>query len=430
MKISTYTSCIKVASRHTIIYNSFTGRFIVVRDHVWDTDKLKEIVCGTTQESFHRQLRAAGVMIDDDTDEYTLLRDRIEQADNNSHEFILHINPTLDCNFRCWYCYENHISGSEMKEGTIKATESLIFKILSNPKIQTLNLGFFGGEPLLYFHKIARPIIEHTASVCTQLDKKLHVHFTSNGALLNDRIIDYMSQYNCGFQITLDGDREMHARTRFYKNGEGSVEKIVGNILKLLSAGLTVIVRINYTSSNIDSISSMKQYFETVSTEQKRYLQFDFQRVWQDKEREDDTEEKIKNIRNSFSSDGFLVCANYLARDIRESCYGDKVNHAIINYNGDVFGCTARDFTPQNRIGILDPSGRIVYDKEIYARRMNSKFTKPICHKCRIAPICGGGCRQRALDAVDSPYCSMGYSEEDIDSMITDIFEYTFALKP
>lgn len=34
-----------------------------------------------------------------------------------------------------------------------------------------------------------------------------------------------------------------------------------------------------------------------------------------------------------------------------------------------------------------------------------------------------------ALEDIDSPYCSMGYSEEDIDSIITDIFEYTFALK-
>ena len=431
MKTSIYNSYININSRHTLIYNSFKGSFVVVRDQLWDGEKIKnEVSKDKPHDKFYNQLCEAGILINDEIDESVLLKNRIDLADNNTSEFILHINPTLDCNFKCWYCYENHIPRSLMKEETLKSIQNLISNILSDDKIKTFDLGFFGGEPLLYFNKISKPIIDFAESICRKKSKDLHIHFTTNGSLLTQQTIEYLSRFNCGFQITLDGGKEMHDKTRFYKNGGGSFEKIICNIIKLLTAGLTVIVRINYTSKNVDSVAQIKGFFENLSMENRKYLRFDFQRVWQDKDLEDNTEEKIKKIRKTFREDGFSVLANYIPRDIRESCYGDKVNHALINYNGDVFGCTARDFTHQNRIGVLAPSGNIIYDKEKYDLRMNSKFSKPICRKCRIAPVCGGGCRQRALEAVESPLCSMGYSEADIDGIVTEIFEHTFGLNP
>lgn len=112
--------------------------------------------------------------------------------------------------------------------------------------------------------------------------------------------------------------------------------------------------------------------------------------------------------------------------NVMQSCYGDKTNHVLINYQGDLFGCTARDFTNENRIGYLDDQGTPHYDKEkIHIRRV-AKLGKAICKNCRIAPICGGGCRQKASEAFDYESCTMGYSEEDIDNKILDIFEYEF----
>lgn len=94
----------------------------------------------------------------------------------------------------------------------------------------------------------------------------------------------------------------------------------------------------------------------------------------------------------------------------------------------DVFGCIARDFTKENRVGVLDQSGVIIYDNEKVNKRKKAKLYKSICKSCRIAPICGGGCRQRAYELMNRDGCSMGYSEKDIDEIITDIFEYEFGL--
>ena len=50
----------------------------------------------------------------------------IEYVDNDDSTFELIINPTLDCNFHCWYCYENHLKGSKMDEGIVSAITTLI----------------------------------------------------------------------------------------------------------------------------------------------------------------------------------------------------------------------------------------------------------------------------------------------------------------
>lgn len=430
MKLSIYNSILIINDKHTLLYNSFSGKFVVVRNQLVNFSDLLTDGFLCNFPSLHNQLLDAGIIVNTDVDEIALLKERISNADNNENEYILHINPTLDCNFRCWYCYENHITNSKMSQEILNSTLSYIHSILKRPSIKSFELGFFGGEPLFYFNNIAKKIISYTHSLCATLGVSLHIHFTSNGALLNDHIIQFLKQYSCGFQITLDGGKTFHDKTRFFKNNNGSYDLIVKNIFCLASSKIDVIVRVNYTSENIDSINSIFKSFENITDDIKKYLRFDFQRVWQDKTtRIDETETKIKSVRKQFIDNGFIVLSNYIPHDVRNSCYGDKVNHILINYNGDVFGCTARDFTSDNSIGKLDSFGEIHFNPVVVHHRNTAKYSKPICLNCRIAPICGGGCKQRALEARLSDECTFNYSEEDIDNIILDIFEYSFNLK-
>lgn len=378
----------------------------------------------------YQQLSDAGIIVDESLDEVLRLRTLIEDTDNNSNEYILHINPTLDCNFNCWYCYENHIPHSCMNTEVLNGTLRYIESVLHNSEIKTFELGFFGGEPLFYFNRIAKTVISHVAGMCAKNQVYLHVHFTSNGALLNDGIIAFLSQFNCGFQITLDGGKDEHDRTRYNKSSNGSYDIIVNNIIKLSLAKIDTIVRVNYTSSNIDSVSTILGSFNNISSINRKYIKFDFQRVWQDRNcLNDETEHKIRGIRLKFQSAGFIVLANYIPHDVTDSCYGDKINHVLINYNGDVFGCTARDFTIENRIGQLDAKGVIHFNNGLVNKRNNSKLSKSICQNCRIAPLCGGGCKQRAIEDNYDDRCTLEYSESDMDGIILDIFKHSFNLK-
>lgn len=432
MKISIYTSVIHIQDKHTLIYNSLSGKFIIVKNRCLDLKDLDNLYAQEDSGTFSDQLRDAEVVIEDTRDEITILTDRIKDADRNKNEFILHVNPTLDCNFSCWYCYENHIRKSGMDSNTIKNVADLISRILEKEEIKKLHLSFFGGEPLLYFKDIVKVLITHSANTSEILDKKLSVSFTSNGSLLNSDMINFLSEFDCSFQITLDGGRERHNGTRYFQNKKGSYDLILTNILKLLKAGIKVLVRVNYTGENIDSVESILHDFADVDPKYKDILSFDFQRVWQDtSDRNDQCETKIKRTRLLFADNGLRVMHNYLRQDVRNSCYGDKENHALVNYNGDVFACTARDFNENNRIGILKSEGVIEYETEKLKKRNNSKFSRKVCKTCRIAPVCGGGCKQKAMETDDYNHggCPLGFTSEDIDDMILEIMEYLINFK-
>lgn len=430
MKVSTYTSILHINNRHTLLFNAFTQKFVIVRNKVIDLSNNNILSLSAEFPDLYQQLTDAEIIVDESLDEVLRLRKLIIDSDNNASEYILHINPTLDCNFNCWYCYENHIPHSRMDTEVLNGTLRYIDSVLQNPEIKTFELGFFGGEPLFHFNRIAKTVISHVADICTKNQVYLHVHFTSNGALLTDEIIAFLSQFNCGFQITLDGGKDEHDRTRYNKSSNGSYDIIINNIIKLSLAKIDTIVRVNYTSTNIDSVWSILDSFSDIPSINRQYIKFDFQRVWQDRSySNDETGHKIRDIRQKFQRAGYIVLANYIPHNVTDSCYGDKINHILINYNGDVFGCTARDFTIENRIGQLDSKGVIHFNNELVDKRNNSKLSKSVCQNCRIAPLCGGGCKQRAIEDNYDDRCTLEYSESDMDRIILDIFKHSFNLK-
>lgn len=422
MKFSKYTSYIKLDDCRFLLFNAFTRTFVTITDKNLDINNIQPEDIKSKSSQLFTNLVEAGMLVEDALDELSVLKRLIIDYDNNSSEYILHINPTLDCNFNCWYCYENHIPKSRMSQETLRSVKIYISNILDNKQIRTLELGFFGGEPLLYFNGIAKEIILHANDVCFRNNQTLNIHFTSNGSLISEEQIKFLSKFSCGFQITIDGDKPSHDKTRFYRNGIGSYDIIIRNILRLINAGINVIVRVNYTNENIDGITSILDSLKNIPESQKEHIKFDFQKVWQD-DKNNLTEDKIRMIRNLFSHQGFIVLKNYLHQHIGQSCYGDKVNHVLINYQGDLFGCTARDFTNHNRLGYLDNHGEAHYDSEKMRIRKMAKLGKSICCNCRIAPICGGGCSQKCYESINSDGCNMGYTEDDIDNKILDIFE-------
>lgn len=55
-------------------------------------------------------------MVEDDVVEENKVIDTWKAADKNRDSYNIFINPTLDCNLHCWYCYEKHIKHSLLDE--------------------------------------------------------------------------------------------------------------------------------------------------------------------------------------------------------------------------------------------------------------------------------------------------------------------------
>ena len=299
----------------------------------------------------------------------------------------------------------------------------------NNMELENLSLGFFGGEPLLEFYDVVHPLISTINALCNKYNKKLSVNFTSNGFLISQDIINTLKNYDCSFQITLDGGKSHHDTTRFQKGGLGSFDKILNNIFTLIENGIKVTLRVNYTKENISSVSDIVSILRGLPNEVRPYLQIDLQRVWQDfavNNPYDNTYFIAKGFRKELIASGFPVFNNKTLDTVRNSCYGDKHNHVLINYNGDVFMCTARDFTQDERYGILNIDGSIEFNKDKIELRRNSKFVKEVCKRCRIAPRCGGGCRTQAVEQFHIERCLYVYDDNIIDDIILEIFDERF----
>lgn len=253
---------------------------------------------------------------------------------------------------------------------------------------------------------------------------------TSNGSLFSKDIIDDLSQYNIsGIQITLDGCREDHNKVRKSSKGQDSYNTIITNIKELLRNRIHVTLRINYTIRNIDKVLYIKDDFMDINDSMKSFLSINMQRIWQDKDSHPDSDfkDQMDNIVYGFRNAGFNIYY-YVDDKITYSCYADKMNEALINYNGDVFKCTARDFKSENRYGYLNNNGEIVWNTKLLDDRKKVRFKNKSCFNCRIAPMCSGGCSQVVVENRNKDYCVYGYSEQKKDGIILDHFENAYML--
>lgn len=425
MKFSRYNSIVTLTGKYKLLYNALYDEYVVF-DSLLDTAKWinEDLSVDSAQipDSFRRKAEEGKCLIADEVDELQEFKERVKEIEQNQDMFLLTINPTVNCNFRCWYCYEDHIKGTYMDGVTLHKVMNLIDTVIDdNKELKYFSLSFFGGEPLLYYKQVVKPLIVHFRKACEQNRIGSGIGFTSNGYLLTSEMIGFFKEQHIeSFQITLDGCREEHNQVRFGSGAKGSYDKILDNVKLLLDAHIYVSLRINYTAKNILKIKNVLKDIEDITSELRHFLNINFQRVWQDENNAAGIEEIIYETLESFRRKGFSVSKRH-SDYLRQTCYADKKNQAVINYNGDVFKCTARDFRPERREGFLNENGEIIWENDALEKRMSTKFRNKPCLHCRIAPICNGGCTQQALEH-DKEYCMTGFSEQKKDEIILDRF--------
>jgi uncharacterized protein len=414
MKNSQFNYFLKYDDSH-ILYNTLSNKLLLLDQTLVDLYKAakdnKEIDgLSKYHPSFYKKLMDDKFIVADTVDEKEEIRRIMHAIDGDESQYYLIINPTMNCNFKCWYCYESHIKESKMGEQTIHHIVQHLANVLeSNKKIKNVTIGWFGGEPLLYFNNVMLPIMQEVDIIA----KKHNVHFnqnmTTNGFLIKDKMIPYFQEYNLmSFQITLDGNRFLHDTVRFVSKSRGSYDDIVANIKLLAKNKLPVTTRINYTKTTLKDIEEIYEDFKDLSTEDLKYLDISFHQIWQDKEK--NLNDRVDDLVEFFRERGINSFNSYVPNTLFGSCYADKKNHATINYDGNVFKCTARDFNSKNREGVLKDNGEIDWNEK-FQNRMEIKLKNKPCHSCGILPLCNGGCSQIAIEANGQDFCVYEYDE-------------------
>jgi uncharacterized protein len=399
-----------------ILYNTYTGSFLELESIQYDflrfsrEDKEIEIFLKYDPDFGYKMIKK-GFIVDKNRDEPNAIKEvqkRIDLKDDRIYQ--LTINPTMNCNFKCWYCYEDHLKGSKMTPDTLKNLKAFIKNIVcSMPNLKSFHISWFGGEPLLFFKTVIKPIMNFTNDLFINSDIRLETDFTTNGFLINDDMIKEFGCYKINnFQITLDGHREFHNNVRFVNEKRGSYDDIVNNILKLCRHGFPVTLRINFTKLNLDSVEFIVGDIESLEPEYRKKMSITFHKVWQEEDL--NLGNKVKQLIFFFRERGFNVADGDVPNNLWNSCYADKKNQATINYNGEVYKCTARKFLSEAKEGDLQDDGTIAWNEKYY-KRLDSKFKNKPCLSCSILPICNGGCSQLAIENEGKDYCVYGFDE-------------------
>lgn len=418
-KLNKFTNFI-IDGDNTILFNLQTETFIVlnyelsriVNSYKDDIGALKN----KHLELFQQMLKQEFI-IPSERDEVASMIAEWKRQDNDPSYFGMIINPTLDCNLRCWYCYEEHKKKSIMHTKVINAIHRLIEKKVFLPQMRNLNISFFGGEPLLCFEDIVLPILSFAANKCKEHKLNLNSNFTTNGVLLTNTMLTKLEQIGltspATFQISLDGNRNYHNHSRIGANHEPTYDIIIKNIIDAASRQHTVSVRLNYTAGNAQTFVDILDDFGKLPSEIKKFIIFNFQQIWQDQT--NDIHERIEKLKELFRNEHFIVESDRINH--RHNCYADKENNIVINSDGNIFKCTARDFIPKNREGYLSEEGNIIWNTN-FEKRMAVKYSNPTCLKCKVLPICNGGCSQSKLEEVQYGCCYRRMNEYEKDQLI------------
>ena len=152
------------------------------------------------------------------------------------------------------------------------------------------------------------------------------------------------------------------------------------------------------------------------------------QRIWQHEESDIDTGVLIEAV-NYINKHKFVINTFYSTNNFH-SCYADNYNQAVINYNGDVYKCTARNFSSERPLGHLNSLGIIEWDTDEIKKRLSLKIPTK-CRYCKLLPICPGICSQKLFEnkQTDEISCPYNKSLNENDIILLNIKQQLIARK-
>lgn len=156
----------------------------------------------------------------------------------NSKTIIFEVTDA--CNLNCRYCiygelYE-HYDTRKSKNLSLKTAKNLLdyisnfwYSRLNISKEKQVNIGFYGGEPLLNFALISE--IVNYAKARFSKDFELSFTMTTNCVKLH-YYMDYLVKCNFHLLLSIDGNR-FNNSYRIFQNSKNSFDKVFNNIIKL-----------------------------------------------------------------------------------------------------------------------------------------------------------------------------------------------------
>lgn len=152
-------------------------------------------------------------------------------------EVILKVSER--CNINCKYCYffddrnlDFNARPAIISNETIQHLVRYLVDAIKMHDIETLQIDFHGGEPLLMKkHRFEEMCNQITKDINSIVDLRLSLQ--TNGILIDDEWIDIFEKYDIYVGVSLDGTAEINDLNRVDHKGMGTYHRVVKGIKKL-----------------------------------------------------------------------------------------------------------------------------------------------------------------------------------------------------
>ena len=397
MKESRFNLYFNAQDGTRLAFNSLSGGLAIVDD---DYKRLiTSIARGEPINGLESVLSAAkygNFIVDADKDEVLDYETKRLAQFFNAQAIGLTIAPTLDCNFKCVYCYETRRRGN-MSEGTQHSIINYVKRY--NGRFNDVEVTWYGGEPLLCMPIISN-LSKELINICKERAAVYHAFIITNGFLITQKVVDEFKRCKItGAQVTIDGPREVHESRRVNRSGSGSFDSIVSNVNLLLKNGVDVIVRINVDKSNEKDVGTLIEYLSKELVSKKVKITFGQVSAYT---------ESCKGIESSCFGNEEFACKMLDFYRLLEKCgFGESnkfpypnvklcyccaehVSSFVIDPEGNLYKCWNDVGNGNLAVGNINDQS---FDFANYkcGRWLLRQLPKK-CKECNVLPICAGGC--------------------------------------
>lgn len=392
-----------------IVHNLLSNDGILVKAH--EMEWIQFIFVDPDSHSRHSYFHTfvdIGMIITKETDEFEIIKKKkSEFLNKNKNILTLTIIPTYQCNFRCIYCWEDTKNSNDSMNADVQ--NSLLNYIDSNiENFSSLNIDWFGGEPLMAF-----PVIENLSKqidlICKSHQKPYFCSLTTNGYLLNLKRFRFLIQHHTRFfQVTLDGPPALHDYNRPLKQRTIGFEKgtfeIITNNLRMIRDNVKerffqFVIRMNVTQDTPKYVDEFLQFYYDEFAGDSRFKVYAQPVEEHNRVRESDMAEKYMNPNDNFIEDLFGMCLerNIRTATIRMDRCGDlmcKARHRhsyFVNSDGRFYKCDME--MKEDHINFI---GDLAQDGVLHTNDKNLEFWEneikqpEYCKDCLLLPLCYG----------------------------------------
>ncbi len=429
LKPSRYNVMIDLPAGRQLVFNSVTAALAEIDEETLPRFlrllKSPDSIQSDSDTELLEQMKYAHFVCPAECDEVVEQKNRNEVQRRSHTTFALTIAPTLACNFRCGYCFQNSNPvrmTSETIEALIKFCEQRL------PGSGNFMVTWFGGEPTLYLGTVIE-LHSRLMALCEKhAVKPVGSSMITNGYLLDGAMAKRLKEVGIEeVQVTIDGPPETHDSRRKLTNGRGTFERIVAN-LEESSRILSVIVRINVDTDNTNAP------LEVVDLLDKRGL--------------------LPNVNIYFApvnpakgacadaggrclgAEEFSLLQARLYRELVERghrrieypqiahggyCGAGNDHSFVVAPNGLLFKCWEElSLNADDAIGdIFGNPPAPIQQKNLDRYRNNDPFAHAACRECEILPLCLGGCPNAANNRPDNKHENCSPWKFNLREMLT-----------